>query len=85
MDIKESSVNILTGVRTLIYLILAIIAFRYAYPLYTTIKELTGLSTSGSVTIAICFWLVAFAVVYLGTYQVFKGRTEESGDFGIYR
>ena len=78
-DTRDESVNVFSGVRGLIYLLIAVIAIIPTYKLYTLIKILPNMSTLASITCAIIFWLIAFTVVYIGTERVMQGKTRVAG------
>lgn len=69
MGIVDASVNVFSGIKGLFYLLTAILALIPMYKIYDAIHGLGG-STLLSITMAIIFWLVAFAVVYVGTEQI---------------
>lgn len=75
MTLRDQTVNIFSGIRSIIYLLTAILLFIPMYKIYEFLIALE-MSTIASVTIAICFWIICFTVVYMGTEWAYAGRGE---------
>lgn len=73
----EKITTVMTGVKTVLYLFCAIMAFICVYPLYSLISQLE-MTTMARVTIALVFWIIAYTVVYQTTIWIYQGRDQHA-------
>ena len=65
--------TITTGLQVSTHLFLAIFAFICTYPFYKLIITL-NMSTTALITINLCFWIVAYTVIYQVTMWKMRGH-----------
>lgn len=73
MALKETAVSMFSGLKAILFLFAAMIAFTATYPVYKLIMTLE-MSTQATVTLTIIFWLGAFTFVYMGTIWAYQGK-----------
>lgn len=77
-QIANGVATINKSVGLIVYGFLAGISFIITYPVYKVIKALPNWSASADITATVCFYLVVYFVLYMGTSWVYKGELKMS-------